>query len=285
MPQAAPFAKIGVVGLGLMGGSIALAARRAWPDVQLVGFDHAPRTAEAARGQIVHEIAADLRDLASCELVVLAMPLAAIIDCLPLLAAVRTRATITDVGSTKRQVMAGASAAGLSSFVGGHPMGGSEGSGLEHARADLFDGRPWLLVAGGDDAHAAARVEQFVSALGGLPQWTDADTHDRTMAYVSHLPQLLAVALMNATEEAVGDRGISASGRAFSEMTRLASSPADLWQGILSRNADFVAEALRTFTSSLPTGADLEGGRWIQDAFARARRSRPHGADRPPRKR
>jgi prephenate dehydrogenase len=280
MPQAAPFAKVGVVGLGLMGGSIALAARRAWSNVQLVGFDHAVRTADMARGRIVHDIAAELRDLASCDLVVLAMPLAAIIDCLPQLAAFRPDTVVTDVGSTKRQVMAAASAAGLSSFVGGHPMGGSERSGLEHARADLFDSRPWLLIAGGGDTHASARVEQFVSALGGAPQWTDADTHDRTMAYVSHLPQLLAVALMNATEDAVGDRGISASGRAFSEMTRLASSPADLWQGILSRNADFVAEALKTFTSSLPTGADLEEGRWIRDAFARARRSRLPGADR-----
>src|SRR5262245_39310845 len=269
-----PFSRVGVVGLGLMGGSIALAARQAWPNIEVVGFDRVAQTAAAAVDQTVHKTVRDLADLASSDLIVLAVPLSAIVDLLPRLAELPTRAVVTDIGSTKRQVMAAASAVGLAGFVGGHPMAGSERAGLDHARTDLFAGRPWLLVRGSGDRRACARVEQFVAGIGAMPQWIDAEAHDRTIAYVSHLPQLMAVALMNAAQDAVGDQGLSAGGRAFGEMTRLASSPPDLWQGILSGNADFVAEALGAFANGLPAERDLRDRRWIHDAFDRAGASR-----------
>jgi prephenate dehydrogenase len=276
---APPFQRIGVVGLGLIGGSIALAARAAWPQIHLVGLDQGALAAAAARRGVVHDAAQDLRDLTSCDLIVLAAPLAAGLEIMPALAALGSDAVVTDVASTKRQVMAAAAAVKLPRFVGGHPMAGSERAGLEHARAELFARRPWLLVDSGSDASVCARVEQFVRGLGAVPLRTNAEKHDSTRAYVSHLPQLVAVALMNAAADAVGEDGILAAGPAFADMTRLASSAPDLWQGILAPNADFIADALARFVASLPSGDDLERDEWVRTAFARAgaTRARTHG--------
>jgi len=131
-----------------------------------------------------------------------------------------TEALVTDVGSTKRRVMRAAQEAGLPSFVGGHPMAGGERPGWAEARADLFEDRPWLLVGGSAPSHLAERFEAFVHALGARPRWTAADAHDRTVAYVSHLPQLLAAALLNAADAATADDGPDIAGKAFAEMTR-----------------------------------------------------------------
>jgi prephenate dehydrogenase len=272
--QDGPFARVGVVGLGLIGGSIALAARLAWPHLKVTGFDRHARTAARARRHAVHDVVGQLADLDGTDLLILAVPLESIAGLMPAVAGFRHQPIVTDVGSTKRDVMAAAAASGLASFVGGHPMAGRERGGLDNARADLFSGRPWLLVARDPGAHDARLVERFVAGLGATPQWTDAETHDRTMAYVSHLPQLISVALMNAAAGALDARGLSAAGRAFEEMTRLASSPSDLWHGILSRNTDFVAEALSRFVASLPAAGALTDSRWTTEAFDRAAAAR-----------
>lgn len=270
-----PFRRLGIIGLGLIGGSVALAARAAWPAVTVVGCDREAELAEAVRRGIVDRAAHAIAELAEVDAIVLATPVAVMVDRLPEIAALSSPAVVTDVGSTKRGVMAAAVRAGVSRFVGGHPMAGGERGGVEQARADLFHGRPWMLVAGASAADACGRdVETFVRALGAIPQWIDAETHDRVVAYISHVPQLLAVALMNATVDALGDRGLLAAGRAFTEMTRLASSPPDLWQGILSGNIDNVVVALEDVMAHLPHGGDLEQGRWIAEAFSRAHAGR-----------
>lgn len=271
------------MGLGLIGGSIALRVRATWPGVEVLGVD---RPAEAARARargVVSALAPDLDALASCDLIVLATPGPVIVQLMPQLASIGTPATITDVGSTKRGVMAAARAAGLQRFVGGHPMAGSERGGLEHARAELFERRPWLLMTAAEPS-ALGTVEAFVRGLGALPQRCDADRHDEVMAYVSHLPQIVAVALTNAAAEAIGPEGLAMAGQAFADMTRLASSPGELWQGILSQNADFVRAAVARFVAALPSeAADLADG-WVRDAFARAgaARDRWNNADGPP---
>jgi prephenate dehydrogenase len=276
-----PFFRVGIVGLGLIGGSVALSVRRVWPNATIVGFDRSGKTAEAARGPCVHEIADAVTGLGSCDLILVAIPPSATIEMIPALAALETNAVITDVGSTKRAVMAAAGHAALQRFVGGHPMAGSEKDGLSQARADLFEGRPWMLVAASGDEAARQRVEHFVASLGALPRWMDAEAHDRAVAYVSHLPQILSVALMNSATEATGDDGRSASGRAFAEMTRLAASPADLWQDILRTNADFVTEALDRFVAHLPKAGDLDRGEWVRDVFTRAAAARAEQLRRP----
>lgn len=267
-----PFSRVGIFGLGLIGGSIALGARRAWPKITLVGFDRSRETLDAARGSVVHETVTNLGALASCDLIVLAIPVNAIVELMPALARVETRAVITDVGSTKRQVIAAARAAGVASFVGGHPMGGSAHVGLKFARAEMFNGRPWLFVSQvAAPAAAASRLDRFARGFGATPHWFDAEAHDRAVAYVSHLPQLMSVALMNAAESSIAaDGGLTAVGRAFTEMTRLASSPAEMWVDIMANNGDFVGEALKALAANLPAENDLRDGRWIRDRFGRA---------------
>jgi prephenate dehydrogenase len=266
---AAPFRRLGVVGLGLIGGSIALAARAAWPDIEVLGSDDPARLDEAIHRRVVAGGGA-IDALAACDLIVLAVPLAAMDEVFGAVAALDTQAIVTDVGSTKRRVMAAARAAGVRRFVGGHPMAGGERPGLDQARADLFVDRPWLLVRATAGEADGARVERFVEGLGANAAWMDADRHDRTVAYVSHLPQVLGAALMATADNGLREEGAVAAGPAFAEMTRLASSPADMWRRVLAENADYVAEALREFARTLPVEADLQSGAWVSDVLPRA---------------
>lgn len=274
MASPAPFQRIGVAGLGLIGGSVALAAKSVWPDVVVRGCDAAAHVGEARARGVVSDGAPDIVALASCDLIVLAVPLGSMQEVLHAVGQIRTDAVITDVGSTKRRIVATAKDVGLRQFVGGHPMAGGERPGLDRARADLFVDRPWLLVEGTADADARARVDAFVRGLGARPSWMDAAAHDRTVAYVSHLPQVVAAALMTAADEALGIDGKSAAGPAFAEMTRLASSPPDMWTSVLAENADFVAEALAQFARDLPSVADLQSGAWARDVLSRAGETR-----------
>jgi len=266
-----PFRRIGIVGLGLIGGSIARAARRAWPRVEIVAVDRRPVIQAALRQELVQEYRHAVDALVDVELIVLAAPVPAIINLIDRCAAARLRAVITDVGSTKRQIVQAAARRHLS-FVGGHPIAGAAYGGLEHARADLFDQRPWLIVAdAAADRAAVDRVEMFARGLGASAARTDADTHDRVMAYVSHLPQLIASALMHTAASHVGIDGLAMSGRGFADMTRLASSPGDVWEGILATNEDFVREALAAFLRALPSiGSDADGRPGADELFRHA---------------
>ena len=249
-----PFRTVGIVGLGLIGGSMALGLRRRWASVEVLGVDRPDVSAAARRMEAITGERERLEDLLDADLVVLAAPVPQIATLLAAARRVGLPGTITDVGSTKRQIMA-AAAAGPISFVGGHPIAGSALSGVAHARADLFERREWLVVPGRADEAAVQRVEALARGLGARPRRLDADTHDRLMAYVSHLPQILATALMTTAGSAVGAEGLAAAGPGFADMTRLASSSADLWRGILATNADFISEALMAFVASLPASS------------------------------
>lgn len=266
---AAPFGRVGIAGVGLIGGSIAAAVRAVWPQVAITGLDRPDVLTAAAAADLIDTRGRSVDDLIDLDLIVLAAPVPEILTLIPQVARLGPRALVTDVGSTKRHILRGAASADLSHFIGGHPMAGAERPGLEHARADLFHGQPWVLTPGAavpDDA--ITRLERFVvEGMGAVPRRLDADTHDRTVAYISHLPQLLAVALMNTAGGAVGEAGLALSGRAFGEMTRLASSPADLWEGILATNADYVAEAAAAMAAELPTRASLHVTQWIEETF------------------
>jgi prephenate dehydrogenase len=269
-----PFATIGIAGIGLIGGSIALGVRDAWPTVTISALDTPDRAAEAERRGLIDQRVSRPDELATADLVVLAVPLGAMEDLIGRLGPCAPRGVVTDVGSAKRKVVGAAARSGLARFVGGHPMAGAERSGVEHARADLFRGRPWLLVSG-PDARDGAVVEALAAGLGASPKWVTAEAHDRLVAYLSHLPQLIATALMNTARDALDDEGLTCAGPAFEQMTRLASSPPEVWQGILAHNADFAAEAVARLVGYLPSRADLESGEWIVEAFTRAGGSRP----------
>ncbi len=255
-----------------MGGSIAAAASRAWPEVRIIGLDRAEVLSDARRRGWVHEGRASVGELADADLVVLATPIPHIVSAIEELGRVAPDVPVTDVGSTKRAIMRAARQAGLVKFVGGHPMAGGERGGLEHATPDLFSGRRWLVVPASEGAGETARlVEALARGVGAEPLRVDAEAHDHVMAYVSHLPQLLAVALANAASVTTGQGGLAMSGRALAEMTRLAASPPDLWQGIVESNADLVAEALDGLRAELDALDPRNGARdRLRESFVRS---------------
>jgi prephenate dehydrogenase len=262
--------RIGIVGLGLIGTSIALAARRAWPDAELVGVDRAevichPRVIEAFT-----VAGTELSAVADSDVIMLATPVSAIVDMLPKLAAMSTAGMIMDTGSTKRAIVAAAGRAGLQSFVGGHPMAGSEHSGPDAARSDLFDTRAWFLVGTPASVVAAGAV---VQKLGSTPIFMvdDGTEHDRVMAAVSHLPQVVATALMSRVGEAVGQDGLAYAGAGLRDTTRLAESAASVWESVLATNADTLRPLLLTLADDLrQIAGDLNDSAAVRRLFGTA---------------
>jgi len=273
------FQKVGVVGLGLIGGSIALAAREIWPTSIVIGVDNKDVLETAMRMHAIDVAADDPIVLAEADLVILAAPVRQNIELLGMLDEnVRQPAVVSDVGSTKRAVVEAArSLPPRFRFVGGHPLGGAAKGGLEHARSDLFMGRPWLLTPGGeaDAGDAVEKLSSFVRALGAEPRLMDVATHDRLLAFLSHLPQLTASALMGVVGEAVGPEGLALSGKGLADTTRLASSPADIWKDIATTNADEIGPALDALIDVLrELRRDLPDGDRLVDVFNDAARWR-----------
>ena len=247
-----PFARIAIVGVGLIGGSIAMAVRQRWPSALVIGVDS---KAVIERATVAHAIdvgADDLGLVSDAALIVLAAPVRANMNLLRQLPEyVSADAIITDVSSTKRAIAdIGRELSSRLRFVPGHPFAGAAVSGLQHARADLFENRPWFLCSSVNE-DAVRRVEQFVRAVGARPRLLDATAHDRLMAFLSHLPQLAVSALMEVVGDAVGEEGLALAGRGLQDTTRLASSPAEIWTGICATNADEIAEALDALISTL----------------------------------
>ena len=267
--------RVGIVGLGLIGGSIARDLRARQPDLHLIGVD-APEVLDAAySADVIQERAISVDALTDSDIVILAAPVPAIVGRIGELGTIQFRGLVTDVGSTKRRIMNAAAEAGLARFIGGHPMAGSDLGGFEQSRRGLFEGRPWFVVEPESSASIGDRaaVEALVHMLGALPVAADALTHDRTVAYVSHVPQLLAVALMNTAADGCGDAGLQQAGRAFAEMTRLARSPAGVWQGIVETNRDCIATAIRDLIDHLEPLIDHDT-RKLDAAFTAAARHR-----------
>lgn len=243
---------IGVVGLGLIGGSFALAARRAGHVV--VAWDGDPATREAAAGQELNVSA----DLSVAELVVLAVPMPALTDGLPaLLGSVHLAdsATITDVGSLKQPVATAMHAAGLAQrYVGGHPMAGTQRFGFAAATADLFRAARWALCLDGDDGDGRVSRWLSVAALltdlgSGVVAVTPAE-HDQAMATVSGVPHLLALALSTVAAEA-GPLLTTLAAGSFGDLTRVAASDPALLRAIIGDNETALRFAVRRLLDQL----------------------------------
>jgi prephenate dehydrogenase len=254
------FRRIAIVGFGLIGGSIARAASRRWPSIQIVPIE-----------------TDGLAAVAGADLVVLAAPVLANIALLADLPAHVSPATIvTDTGSTKRATIAAAQRVPSLTFIGGHPMAGAARGGLAQARADLFDGRPWILTPpASQPADSLLRLEGFVHGLGGVPHIMTPELHDRFVGAVSHLPQLTASALMHVVGTLAGDAGLELAGAGLYDTTRLATSPAGVWRDVASTNEDVLREALDTLIATLLELRDsLGSGRAIDEVFTSACRWR-----------
>ena len=183
----------------------------------------------------------------------------------------------TDVGGTKRDIVRAAERLPRpESFVGGHPIGGGEKGGFGFARPDLFQGRPWIFTPGAASSSAVLeRLFRFVRGLGARPVTLDADAHDRLMAFLSHLPQLTASALMQVAGTGASADGLRLAGRGLIDTTRLAASPASVWRDVCAENADAIGEALDQLIELLASvRADLKRGDAIDSLFDAAGRWR-----------
>jgi prephenate dehydrogenase len=257
-----PPRRLGVVGLGLIGGSVAMAARQSWPGIAILGADRPGPDDHAIEEALVDRIV-PVAGLAACDLIVLAAPVTANITLLSDLSALGCRALVTDVGGTKRAMARAADELPIGlRFVGGHPMAGNE-TGVPVA--DLFRGCAWFVVSGGRAIERdVACIESFAEALGARPLRFDAEAHDQIMAAVSHVPQLVASVLMEAVGERVGREGLAHAGRGLADTTRLASCPGDWLPAVLATNQDHVGDVLddviarlQAIRSQLSSSADI----------------------------
>lgn len=278
------FEKVAILGLGLIGGSIALAARQLWPTALVIGVDDKSVLETAMRRHAIDVAADDPVVMAEADLVILAAPVRQNLELLDGLEHhVRGSAVVTDVGSTKREIVERADALpSRLTFVGGHPLGGAPRGGLEHARADLFQNRPWLFTPTTDAAgETLDRLRQFVEALGARPHVMTPAEHDRLLAFISHLPQLTASALMHVVGSAAGADGLALTGRGLADTTRLASSPVTIWRDICASNADQIGVALDLLIAELEQLRDgLEGDESVDKVFESAATWRAVLADR-----
>jgi prephenate dehydrogenase len=271
--------RIAIVGTGLMGASVALAARSRGDEV--VGWDPEPDALAAAVAREALEPAASLEDaVRDADLVVVAAPIAQLAATVKEVLATAGEATVTDVGSTKASVLAAAH--GSPRFVGGHPICGSESRGAENATAGLFEGATWFLTP---DAHTDADrlrlVHGFVSDLGATPVAIDADAHDRLVAMTSHVPHVLANIVANQTGDArvEGHEPLAHAGGSLRDMTRIAGANPRIWVDIFLDNAEAIRAALaehRRRIEQVETALDNEDAgflaRWIGEASANRRR-------------
>src|SRR5215218_1859066 len=252
--------KIAVLGVGLIGVSIGLAARERL-DAEVAGFDPDERLLERARelGAIDSGHRGVQDAVAGAELVFCAAPVTA----LPGLAAEALDAAsedcaVTDVGSVKRDVIA---ALGREArFIGGHPLAGAETSGVENARADLFEGARWYLTPTADTGGLLYdRVQRAISEIGARPQAIEADTHDRLMATISHLPHVVANVLVNQAATALSEEAerLPEVGPSFRDATRVAGANPAIWGDIFAGNREAVAAEIDAAIASLQEAADL----------------------------
>jgi prephenate dehydrogenase len=243
-------ARLGVVGTGLVGTSVALAAGRAGSHCRGFDSDSAVLDRAAALGavQAAPSLAEAIED---AELVVVAVPVGAAPSVVrEVLAAVGPDTVVTDVASTKRSL----ATVSDPRFVPGHPVAGGVTGGPGRAAADLFDAATWFLTpTEASSAESVGRVERFVASLGARSVRTDAAAHDRLLALTSHLPHALSNLLMLRVAEAAAsdDAPLAFAGASLREMTRLAGANAAVWSDIFLGNADEIAAALAGLRASL----------------------------------
>jgi prephenate dehydrogenase len=249
--------RLSLVGLGLLGGSVAKAARglRLADEIVAVGRDR-ERLEPALRDGMVDRVTTDLADgVGGADFCLLATPVATLAALLPAVwTALPADAVLTDVGSTKAAIVRAAERLGEErplAFVGSHPMAGSEQAGYRVSRPDLFRGATVILTpTERTDSHAVKRVGAFWEALGGRLVTLDPLTHDRATAAISHLPHLVADALVDAVVR-MDPRFFEVAGRGFKDTTRIAASDARVWREIFQENRAGLSEALGAFRAAL----------------------------------
>jgi len=235
---------VAILGVGLIGGSVGLAARQRL-GAEVRGHDPAPGVLDAAleRGALSVACASAAEALEGAGAAFVAAPVGAMGAAVrEALDAAGESCVVTDVGSTKRALV---SAVSDRRFIGGHPLAGAETAGVEHARADLFDGATWYLTPTVQtEGVLYDRLFRMLADLGAHPAAIDAEDHDRLMASVSHLPHVLANVLVMHAAEALGGERLPPTGPSFRDATRVAGASTAIWCDIYLANADALVEAI-----------------------------------------
>jgi prephenate dehydrogenase len=253
------FEQLGLIGCGLMGGSFALALKRAGLVKRVVGYSKSPSTTERARqmGVIDVEAPSALLAVSGADLVLLAVPVAATEATLKAIRHLVTHKTlIMDVGSTKRDVVDAARRVlrdHVGSFVPCHPVAGKEVSGVEHADPDLYAGKQLILTPiDRTDPEKTAAAEELWTALGSHVQRMTPEAHDAAFAAVSHLPHLIAFSLMQGiASQPQGNDFLALAGPGFRDFTRIAASDPKMWRDVLLANGQELLEQSRVFQRAL----------------------------------
>ncbi|MGH2952934.1 MAG: prephenate dehydrogenase/arogenate dehydrogenase family protein [Solirubrobacterales bacterium] len=255
--------RIAVLGVGLIGGSIGLAAR-ARLDAEVTGFDLDAETLAHAGELGALDRAADSVAAAvdGAEIVFCAAPVGALPDLVAgALEASGAETVVTDVGSTKRALIDSvAGGGGAERFVGGHPLAGAETAGVENARAELLEGARWYLTPTERSSGLLYdRLQRVVADLGARPQAIDATTHDRVMATVSHLPHVLANVLVREAAAALAEESerLPEVGPSFRDTTRVAGANPAIWADIFASNREAVADEAEAVAARLTEAARL----------------------------
>ncbi|HTR81369.1 MAG TPA: prephenate dehydrogenase [Bacteroidota bacterium] len=257
MSRSRQFPTITIIGLGVIGGSLGLALKQSNPGVKIVGFDEPDVLRTAKKRKAIDRAASSLKDaLSRADFVFMCTPVSAIVKMLPNVSRfIMAHAIVTDVGSVKGVIDAAARKyfSGRGVFVGGHPMAGSEGSGMKYADPLLFQNAAYVLCPLRNDRRAVQPLVRLLKSIGAHILMMDAREHDRVAASVSHLPQLLAVSLMDfaagKNKESAAFLQLAAGG--FRDMTRIASSPFPIWKDILQSNRREVKGVLREFRGAI----------------------------------
>ena len=281
------FEQLGLVGCGLMGGSFALALKRAGLVKRVVGYSKSPSTTDRARqlGVIDVEAPSALLAVAGADIVLIAVPVSATESALKAIKHLITpKMLVMDVGSTKVDVVQAARrAAGgkVASFVAAHPLTGREGSGVEHAEATLYEGRQVILTPTERTLTAQLQKAQDVwTALGCRVTSMSPESHDAAFAAVSHLPHLLAFALMNSISgQPQAEDFLALAGPGFRDFTRIAASEPKVWRDILLANREELLTQTQLFQQALKQfehAMRSDSAQSIEDMITLASETRTH---------
>ncbi|RZO31071.1 MAG: prephenate/arogenate dehydrogenase family protein [SAR116 cluster bacterium] len=279
------YSRVAIIGIGLIGSSVALAARRAGIVDHIVGCDSDPEVApEVKRLGLADSFTADaVEAVADADLVIMSVPVGAIGTlAAQIIPAMKPGAVLTDTGSTKRSVVRDVTphvGDGIH-WIPSHPLAGTEHSGPGAGFPDLFKGRYWLILPGEVPEAEVARFESFVIAMDAVAERMDADYHDKVLALTSHLPHLIAYTIVSTAvnlESQLKNDVIRFSASGFRDFTRLAASDPVMWRDVFINNDEAVLEMLQRFSEDL---SDLQRAiRWgerdkLEGLFQRTREIR-----------
>ncbi len=277
------FNRIVIVGVGLIGGSLGLAIKRRYPEVHIAGIS-SPAAIETAKEMGAIDRGTGYERLADAvkeaDLIVLCTPIRRILELLTDMGpSLKPGVLVTDVGSTKREITHHAARVlppGVH-FIGGHPMTGSERSGITAADPFLFQNAMYILTPGADVPDEIVRnLSIFLASLGAHVTMMDAVLHDRIAANVSHLPQMLAVTLVNMVGEKASDHEpyLQLAAGGFRDMTRIASSPFRMWDDICQSNRDAILAVIDKFIENLSDLRSRIGTPALRHDFEKANATR-----------